>query len=492
MADVDLTPTAEMARNAARGLELRREHGRGGTEVGVARARDISNGKTLSPETVRRMHAFFSRHAKNKAGGEDDAGYIAWMLWGGDEGRDWASSKVDALDRKERNAMSETRKAIMERLGMAAGGKKSAFSSKRTTAGALRRQLKAKGFTDPADWEWHGIERNDPDSTPYLLHDDGSMEKIRASRPGAKAKMATARDVKEAKEAGLRVGDIVRYKNIIDPDDRKWRARIVELRGPRLLVSNDVMPEFREWGLPPSTSVEVDEVVKASRPGAKALAALADACWEGYEAVGTKPQDGKTVPNCVPKMKAGRAEDLYRKLSGGTITNANVREWDRLVTEALRMPDFTPPGGDMSLHEIAEELGGEIMALKSRAAKAQAAKDTMSAQQAVAMNVDRAEQAIARGDRDAARRHIKAAQEAMDDSVTAAGLRKRLEQLAQRYKMAKPAEGDLEREDVKAGLKLMAASDPAVSDKIRTLIKEGKPQDQAVAIALDMKRRGEL
>lgn len=120
MADVDLTPTAEMARNAARGLELRREHGRGGTEVGVARARDISNGKTLSPETVRRMHAFFSRHAKNKAGGEDDAGYIAWMLWGGDEGRDWASRKVDALDRKERNAMSETRKAIMERLGMAA------------------------------------------------------------------------------------------------------------------------------------------------------------------------------------------------------------------------------------------------------------------------------------------------------------------------------------------------------------------------------------
>jgi hypothetical protein len=55
---------------------------------------------------------------------------------------------------------------------------------------------------------------------------------------------------------------------------------------------------------------------------------------------------------------------------------------------------------------------------------------------------------------------------------------------------AKPS--DLEREDVKAGLKLMAASDEAVSNKIRTLIAEGKPQDQAVAIALDMKRRGEL
>ena len=55
---------------------------------------------------------------------------------------------------------------------------------------------------------------------------------------------------------------------------------------------------------------------------------------------------------------------------------------------------------------------------------------------------------------------------------------------------AKP--DDTERKDVKAGLKLMEKADQAVSDKIRTLIKEGKPQDQAVAIALDMKRRGEL
>lgn len=51
---------------------------------------------------------------------------------------------------------------------------------------------------------------------------------------------------------------------------------------------------------------------------------------------------------------------------------------------------------------------------------------------------------------------------------------------------------DLEREDVKAGLKLMSASDPAVSAKIRKLMAEGKPQKQAVAIALDMKRRGEI
>jgi len=27
---------------------------------------------------------------------------------------------------------------------------------------------------------------------------------------------------------------------------------------------------------------------------------LEDACWPGYEAIGTKDLDGRTVPNCVP------------------------------------------------------------------------------------------------------------------------------------------------------------------------------------------------
>jgi hypothetical protein len=30
------------------------------------------------------------------------------------------------------------------------------------------------------------------------------------------------------------------------------------------------------------------------------LQSLDDACWEGYEAIGTKMLDGREVPNCVP------------------------------------------------------------------------------------------------------------------------------------------------------------------------------------------------
>jgi len=104
LSDVDLTPPKGAAEAAERGLELRRKHGRGGTEVGVARARDLSNRKTLSPSTVRRMHSYFARHEVDKQGegwGEDSAGYIAWLLWGGDAGKSWAKKKVAELDRAE-------------------------------------------------------------------------------------------------------------------------------------------------------------------------------------------------------------------------------------------------------------------------------------------------------------------------------------------------------------------------------------------------------
>jgi hypothetical protein len=104
--DVDTYPTDEMKTTSERALAWRREHGRGGTSVGVARARDISAKKRLSVETVRRMKAYFDRHASDSKAtgfnkGEEgfpSAGRVAWDLWGGDAGRDWAERKVASLD----------------------------------------------------------------------------------------------------------------------------------------------------------------------------------------------------------------------------------------------------------------------------------------------------------------------------------------------------------------------------------------------------------
>ncbi|QDP57702.1 MAG: putative portal protein [Prokaryotic dsDNA virus sp.] len=105
--DIDTKPTKGMVQEAKKGLEWRREYGRGGTEIGVARARDISNGKNMSIDTIKRMYSFFSRHEKSsKQGkgfdiGEDgfpSAGRIAWALWGGDAGFSWSAKKVNEIE----------------------------------------------------------------------------------------------------------------------------------------------------------------------------------------------------------------------------------------------------------------------------------------------------------------------------------------------------------------------------------------------------------
>lgn len=104
-------PPESAAKEAERGLEWRDKHNRGGTAVGVARARDIANRRNLSDDTVRRMVSYFARHEVDKQGqgwspGEDgypSAGRIAWALWGGDPGRTWAESEVRKMgDRQER------------------------------------------------------------------------------------------------------------------------------------------------------------------------------------------------------------------------------------------------------------------------------------------------------------------------------------------------------------------------------------------------------
>jgi len=97
-------PPQAAVNNAKRGLKLREKWGRGGLspaeakkqgiDSGVTRAKKIASG-SVSRHDVRRMSAF-NRHRKNynpskkKPDGGPTAGTIAWLLWGGTSGVDWA------------------------------------------------------------------------------------------------------------------------------------------------------------------------------------------------------------------------------------------------------------------------------------------------------------------------------------------------------------------------------------------------------------------
>jgi len=106
---INFRPPKGARDEAEKGLNWRKEFGRGGTAVGIARARDIKNGVELSPDTLRRMKSFFARHEVDKQAegfrqgekGYPSNGRIAWALWGGDAGQAWANKVVDQMDSED-------------------------------------------------------------------------------------------------------------------------------------------------------------------------------------------------------------------------------------------------------------------------------------------------------------------------------------------------------------------------------------------------------
>jgi hypothetical protein len=105
MSEGRFKPTADMASAARRGLRLREKFNRGGTEVGVRRAHQLVDQRDLDEEDVKSMHSFFARHAVDKnakahqwdSDTDPSAGFIAWLLWGGDAGRIWADGKAKRI-----------------------------------------------------------------------------------------------------------------------------------------------------------------------------------------------------------------------------------------------------------------------------------------------------------------------------------------------------------------------------------------------------------
>lgn len=102
------TPPQAVQEEAKRALKWISEGhaGDGFTAVGSARARDLSNGRAVSMDTLKRMRSYLARHEVDKQGkgwspsedGYPSAGRVAWAAWGGDAGRTWANSIISRQD----------------------------------------------------------------------------------------------------------------------------------------------------------------------------------------------------------------------------------------------------------------------------------------------------------------------------------------------------------------------------------------------------------
>ena len=106
-------PPEFMQKNAARALREREKYdglaNKPLTAVGIARARDLSNGKDIPLETLKRIKSFISRHLPGlKKGSRDSQGRlnkkeIGLLAWGEDgSGRAlaWATRNIERLQKK--------------------------------------------------------------------------------------------------------------------------------------------------------------------------------------------------------------------------------------------------------------------------------------------------------------------------------------------------------------------------------------------------------
>lgn len=469
--EIDLTPTAEMAANAERGLRLREKHGRGGTEVGVARARDLKNRKTLSPDTVRRMHSFFARHAGNEAGGEDDAGYIAFLLWGGAEGKAWAARKVGQLDKKDTN-MKNGKKAAMMREYVLWGFPPTVAKDE---TDRLHEKPVAWNMYTPAAVEkakkealakgWHGLR---VDATE--LH----------SRPGAKAAFGTP-------DEALTVFTTLAEAEKASINGNRAKAKQL-LQSIAALIA-------RDRSKLPAGAVAFYEEMKAkvgmSRLGAKvafgddkALEAFLKK-WKRNEADNAHTENVVMLARFVGSSdEIAEARDIQRQHDAlghlpSALNTQRYALYKNLKSKLLaRYPNaaFSRPGAKaaMAKRYDAKIVGNELIRSDGRIYKITDRKPSKPNAREMLGEVEWLFIVGANGAQYGVQR--------FDDG----GYRV----FGGNRGMGVQWDGLLRAS--RPGAKSTHAADDAVSKKIATLIREGYPRDQAVAIAYDMKRRGEI
>lgn len=104
--ELDFKIPDEVKKNAQEGLDLHKKHGRGGTSVALSNARHITKNEFSQPEKVRSLAKHFTRHADDNLENKEGSKWIAWQLWGGNEGLVWSRKLVESMDKIDRRKLA--------------------------------------------------------------------------------------------------------------------------------------------------------------------------------------------------------------------------------------------------------------------------------------------------------------------------------------------------------------------------------------------------
>lgn len=319
-------PTAGMKEEAERGLEWRREFGRGGTEVGIARARDIVNDRELSADTVKRMYSFFSRHEVDKQAegfrpGEDgypSNGRIAWALWGGDAGYSWSKEKVKSME-EDRSAPELNDDATSDILT-------DEVSEERTVSEELEERMKVKVEVEiDTDPQPEAPEAEDEAVSPDdMLATEGDRKNVvalerRATDLDARSIDEKKRTVSIAVSSELAVARSFGNEILVHEAGAIDMAFLASGRAP-LLLDHDMEKQI---GVIESVELSADKVLRAKvRFGRSALA------QEVFQDVVDGIRSNVSVGYRVNKMeRSPNDKDSYL-----------VRSWSPLEVSVVSIP----------------------------------------------------------------------------------------------------------------------------------------------------------
>ena len=326
-------PTDGMVEDAQRGLDWRKEHGRGGTEVGIARARDIVNGKNLSEDTVKRMYSFFSRHEVDKQAegfspgeeGYPSNGRIAWALWGGDAGFTWSKGLVEIMNKDEERAAPDA-------LGV--GDFVSWDSSGGTARGRIERIERDGTINVPgADFTVEGTTE-DPAALIRIYRDDEATDTLVGHKFSTLRKISDIRGNSDysdenANDEDKRMSQEFETEERFDRSTLTFRAATVEAtdeddRRVRMSLSSEE-PVERNFGMEvlehTAEAIDMSRIASGNAPLLKDhdMTKQIGVVEEAY-----LDRADRKLRAVVRFGKSALAREVYEDVKGGVIRNVSI------------------------------------------------------------------------------------------------------------------------------------------------------------------------
>ena len=292
-----------------------------GTNVGWVRSSQLCDRKPISLDTVKRMYSYLSRHKvdlESSKSYDDGCGLLMYDAWGGEPGLDWSKRIVEREQEMDIDVSglpeyvnyptgSTENDMLIEDVGFI---EKIPYERKEDyISRCVEWHIKNKGWSRDQSYAVCIQQANQEFARGQKVSFDYDVLNTPKGRGLALSELQSGSEVyivgnyasmrmkPLAKELGIDDDNI--YSIYQDDNLVRWIRieRIVRHYTDKEQILNEIGRIGQDFNCP-CFDMSLD-----------------DACWEGYEPIGTKIKDGREVPNCVP-IQASKEDFTYVDIDG--------------------------------------------------------------------------------------------------------------------------------------------------------------------------------